>query len=160
VGEITTLAALSQRREQWRQSGQKLVLTNGVFDLVHVGHLRSLQAARTLGDLLVVALNSDASTRALKGPERPIVPEDERAELLTGFACVDYVVIFQEQTAEAIVSALKPDVYVKGGDYQMNEASLPEAAIVQSYGGRVVLAPLVEGLSSTDLIARIRGENR
>ena len=156
MGEVSTLAQLRQRRDQWRQQGRKIVLTNGVFDLVHVGHLRSLQAAKALGDLLIVAVNSDASTRVLKGLERPIVPAAERAELLAGFAAVDFVLIFEEATAEATVAALQPDVYVKGGDYDVSAESLPEAAIVRSYGGHVVLAPLVEGLSSTNLIAKIR----
>ena len=157
MAEVTTLPALLQRREQWRRQGRQVVLTNGVFDLLHVGHLRSLQAARALGDLLIVAVNGDASARALKGPERPIVPASERAELLAGLACVDFVVVFDEPTAEAAVAALQPDVYVKGGDYDAGGKELPEAAIVERYGGRVVLAPLVEGLSSTNLIARIRG---
>ena len=156
MGEVTTLPALLERREGWRREGRRAVLTNGVFDLLHVGHLRSLQTARALGDLLIVAVNSDASARALKGPERPIVPASERAELLAGLSCVDFAFVFDEPTAERVVAALRPDVYVKGGDYDASGKPLPEAAIVHEYGGEVVLAPLVEGLSSSNLIERIR----
>jgi D-glycero-beta-D-manno-heptose 1-phosphate adenylyltransferase len=100
-----------------RSAGARVVLTNGVFDLLHLGHVRYLQQARTLGDALVVAVNSDASTRRLKGPKRPLVPEQERAEVLAGLECVDAVTIFDEDTAGPLVEALRPDIYVKGGDY-------------------------------------------
>jgi rfaE bifunctional protein nucleotidyltransferase chain/domain len=130
------------------------VFTNGVFDLMHVGHLRYLQAARALGDRLVVAVNADSSVRRLnKGPERPILPEDERAELLAGLACVDFVTIFDEPTADAVLAALKPTVYAKGGDYTPD--SLPEAPTVRAYGGRIEILPFVPGRSTTSLIARI-----
>jgi rfaE bifunctional protein nucleotidyltransferase chain/domain len=152
-------------REDWRAAGQRVVLTNGVFDLVHIGHVSYLQQARALGDLLIVGLNSDASTRALKGPERPLVGQHERAALLVALRCVDYVSIFEEQTAEALVAAVQPDVYVKGGDYALPDATtgetqgktLPEAPIVQSYGGEVRLIPYLPGYSTSELIAKIRG---
>ena len=152
-----TVAAEFSRRAH--RDGRRVVLTNGVFDLLHVGHLRYLQAARALGDLLIVGVNSDASTRALKGPARPIVPAEERAELLAGLACVDAVVIFPEPTAVGLVEAILPDIWVKGGDYGSLEEALPrlpEAASVQRLGGEVCLLPFVEGRSTTLLVERIR----
>ena len=137
-----------------RVTGKRIVLTNGVFDVLHAGHIRYLAEAKALGDLLIVGLNSDASVRALKGPTRPIVPESERAELLQALKPVNAVVRFEEPTARALVDALKPDVYVKGGDYSDHEP--PEAPAVRAYGGEVRIVQLVEGRSSTDLIAAIR----
>ena len=139
------------------------VFTNGVFDLLHVGHVRYLQAARALGDCLIVGLNSDASARALKGARHPIVPQAERAELLAALACVDYVIIYDEVTAEHLVETLRPEIYVKGGDYMAGgrgqgaggEKVPPEARIVQSYGGRIEFIPWVEGKSTTNIIAEI-----
>lgn len=148
------LAAARAWRERLRAEGRSLVLTNGVFDLLHTGHLRYLQAARAMGDALLVAVNTDASVRENKGPLRPVVPEDERAELVAGLGCVDRVLLFGDRTAEAVVAALEPDVYVKGADYA--DKPLPEAEIVAGYGGRVALVPLVEGRSTTSLIDRIR----
>jgi rfaE bifunctional protein nucleotidyltransferase chain/domain len=133
--------------------GGTTVFTNGCFDLMHVGHLRYLQAARGLGDRLVVGLNSDASVKRLKGDTRPIMPEDERAEMMAGLACVDYVVVFDEPTADALLSALKPQIYAKGGDYTPD--SLPEAPTVRAYGGDIQIIPFVPGRSTTNLIARI-----
>jgi rfaE bifunctional protein nucleotidyltransferase chain/domain len=148
-------------RAIWRADGLRVVLTNGVFDLVHVGHVDYLSRARALGDLLLVALNSDASTRAIKGPLRPIVPQADRAALLAALRPVDYVTIFDEPTAEAVVAALRPDLYVKGGDYAGGPdgapdlARLPEGRIVAAYGGQVCLLPYAEGRSTSELIARI-----
>jgi len=149
-----TLAEASRLTHEVQQLGQKVVLTNGVFDLLHVGHLRYLQQARDQGDLLIVGLNSDASTRTIKGDERPLVPEDERLELLQALRCVDAVVLFDEATAETLVEVLRPDIYVKGGDYQLSQ--LPEAAIAQRYGGEVRILQHVAGRSTTDLIDAIR----
>ncbi len=146
VALFTLLAAVERRRA----TGQRVVLTNGTFDLLHVGHLHSLEAARAQGDLLVVGLNSDASVRSYKAPNRPIVPQAERAELVAGLACVDYVVIFDEPTAERLVALARPDVYVKGADYATRP--LPERPIVEAYGGRVVLVALEAGRSTTDLV--------
>jgi D-glycero-beta-D-manno-heptose 1-phosphate adenylyltransferase len=144
-------------------AGAVVVFTNGCFDLLHLGHVRYLQEARALGDLLVVGVNSDASTRLLKGEGRPLVPQDERAEVLAALACVDYVTIFEEVTAVALVETLRPDVYVKGGDYAaaahqhtaINYAKLPEAAPVLAYGGQVRLIPYLPGHSTSALIERI-----
>ncbi|MBC8076412.1 MAG: D-glycero-beta-D-manno-heptose 1-phosphate adenylyltransferase [Chloroflexales bacterium] len=159
----TALDELLPLRDEWRALGLRLVLTNGVFDLLHIGHATYLQQARSLGDLLVVGVNSDASTRANKGPTRPLVPQAERAALLAALRCVDYVTIFEQRTAEALVAALQPDVYVKGGDYRLDGAAgtsdgkeLPEARIVRGYGGRVELIPYIAGRSTTELIEKIR----
>ena len=143
------LAALAPRRA----AGERVALTNGTFDLVHIGHLRSLEQARSLGDLLVVGVNSDASVRSYKSPGRPIVPQAERAELIAGLACVDFVVIFDEPTAENLLKAVQPDVYVKGADYATKP--LPERPIVEAYGGQIVLVDLEAGHSTTDLLAEI-----
>lgn len=152
---------LLQQREEWRKAGRKLVFTNGCFDLVHLGHVRYLEEARALGDILVVGLNSDASVKRLKGPNRPLVPEQARAAVMTALRPVDYVIIFEEDTAEAIVAVLQPDLYVKGGDYNASEAvssagkPLPEAAIVRQYGGQVRLIPFLPDHSTTALIQKI-----
>lgn len=159
MGRVIERAALAQARERERAAGRRVVLTNGVFDLLHVGHLRYLQAARALGDCLIVGVNDDASVRAAKGPLRPIVPAAERAELVAGLACVDFVTIFGEPTALALVQLLRPEVYTKGGDYAAPGAAsgkpLPEAPAVLAYGGRVEIIPLVPDASSTGLIERV-----
>ena len=151
-------------RDQLRASGKRVVLTNGCFDILHVGHVRYLQQARALGDCLVVGLNSDESVRRLKGEKRPFAPEQDRAEILAALECVDYVIIFEEDTAEQLVAELKPDIYAKGGDYSLeakgndqNRAgkNLPEAKVVTSYGGKVVILPLQIGYSTTDVIKTI-----
>src|SRR5215212_11591463 len=115
-----------------RSAGQRVAFTNGAFDLVHVGHLRSLEQARAQADLLVVGVNADASVRSYKAPGRPIVPQAERAELIAGLACVEYVVIFDEPTAERLILEIRPDVYIKGADYA--DKPLPERQIVEAYG--------------------------
>ena len=168
---ILPLAALAALLAPRQAAGAHVVCTNGVFDLMHIGHLRYLTTARAMGDLLVVGVNSDASTRRLKGPTRPLVPAAERAEMLAGLACVDFVTIFEETTAEELVRVLHPDIYVKGGDYTITNTGdgdpgtssatavpakpLPEAAIVLAYGGRVQLLSYVPGHSTTELIDRI-----
>jgi rfaE bifunctional protein nucleotidyltransferase chain/domain len=158
---MTTLDDLQALRQGWRERGLRLVLTNGVFDLLHAGHVGYLQQARALGDVLVVALNSDASVRAIKGPLRPLTPEGDRAALLAALRCVDAVTIFGEPTAEAVVEALRPEVYVKGGDYALGEGGLPdldrlpEARAVLAYGGEVRLLPYAAGRSTSELIRLI-----
>ena len=151
---LPTLVAL---RQEWRAEGKTVVCTNGVFDLLHYGHLQYLEAARALGDVLVLGLNSDASTRRYKGPLRPLVPEHERAALVLALEPVDYVVIFEEPTAERLVEQLRPDIYCKGGDYAAGGAKpLPEAAVVERYGGRVELIAYLPGHSTSELIDLIR----
>ena len=149
---MLALDALLHTLERLRPA--RVALTNGCFDLLHVGHIRSLEHAASLADVLVVGLNSDESVRALKGQARPLLPADERAEIIAALECVDLVTVFPELTAEALVGAIKPDVYVKGGEY--SDASLPEAAIVRSYGGELVLAPMIPDLSTTSIVDRIR----
>lgn len=160
---VVTIHHLLALRPQWRQAGLRLVLTNGVFDLLHRGHIEYLTQARAMGDVLVVGINSDASTRALKGPSRPLMPAADRAYLLAALRMVDYVAVFAELTAETLVQSLQPELYVKGGDYAVTDAAvpiidharLPEARVVQAYGGQVVLLPYCAGYSTSDLLARI-----
>lgn len=134
-------------------AGQTIVFTNGCFDLLHAGHVRGLEAARSFGDVLVVGINSDASVRRLKGDARPIVPEAERAEVMAALRPVDYVVVFEEDTPIRTIEALEPNVHVKSGDYRAED--LPETPVVIAHGGRVEVVPYVEGLSTTDIIRRI-----
>ena len=140
-------------REVQRRGGA-LVFTNGVFDLLHPGHVRYLQEARALGDALIVGVNSDRSVRANKGPGRPINPEAERAELLLGLACVDAVVIFDEETPHAVISRIQPDILVKGADWA--EDNIVGRDVVEARGGRVVRVQLAPGHSSTDLIRKVK----
>ena len=136
--------------QQAKTDGNVVVTTNGCFDVLHLGHLRYLQAARQLGDVLVVAVNSDSSVRHLKGENRPLVPEDERAEMLAGLGCVDYVVIFPELTPIDLLSELKPNIHVKGGDYKLEQ--LVEREVVEANGGEVIVGLNVPGKSTTNLI--------
>ena len=140
--------------ETVRADGATIVFTNGCFDILHAGHARYLTAAAAMGDFLVVGLNSDASVRRLKGEGRPIVSGADRAEVLDALRAVDIVTIFDEPTAEELVRLVRPDVYVKGGDYSLD--TLPEAKIVQAAGGRVEFIPFVEGHSTTNVIERIK----
>jgi D-beta-D-heptose 7-phosphate kinase/D-beta-D-heptose 1-phosphate adenosyltransferase len=185
MGELVTRDTLATLVQVRRQQGARAVLTNGCFDLLHLGHVTYLQQAQTLGDFLIVGLNSDASTRRLKGSARPLTPQDERAALLVALAAVDYVTIFDEDTAEALVAALQPAVYVKGADYAAVGSGdayhlpaeelrrvlageverfpalaglavrLPEAPVVAAYGGELALLPYLPGHSTTELIQRI-----
>ena len=160
--KIVGLASLLKVRAAYREAGRTVVWTNGCFDLLHAGHVRSLQAASRLGDVLVVGLNSDASVRALKGARRPVLPEGERAEVLAALECVDHVLVFSDPTPTATLERLQPDVHCKGADYAPPHGKpIPERAIVEAYGGRVEFLPLMAGASTTELIhrARQRGEN-
>lgn len=136
-----------------REGGARVVFTNGCFDILHTGHVRYLAAARALGDVLILGLNSDASVRRLKGETRPVNSEADRAEVVGALKSVDYVVIFGEDTAEDLIAKVQPAVYAKGGDYTLE--TLPEARIVESYGGEVAFIPLVAGKSTTRMIARL-----
>ena len=137
-----------------RGAGQTVVFTNGVFDLLHVGHLRYLQQARALGDALVVGINSDRSVRVVKGPGRPVTPEGERAEILEALACVDAVVVFDEPTPHEVISAVQPDILVKGADWAAD--AIVGRDIVEARGGRVVRIPIEQGHSTSALLERIR----
>jgi rfaE bifunctional protein nucleotidyltransferase chain/domain len=145
---------LAKRLEEERGARGKVVFTNGVFDLIHVGHVRYLEYARSLGGMLVVAVNSDESARGLgKGPGRPVVPAAERAEVVAALACVDYVCLFDERLPDVTIRTLRPDVHVKSSQYRVED--LPEAQAVADVGGKIVLAPHVEGSSTTDIVQRV-----
>lgn len=137
-----------------KANGKIVVTTNGCFDVLHLGHLRYLRAAREVGDLLIVCVNSDSSVRALKGADRPLVPETERTELLAGLECVDYVTVFSEPDAKSVLSQLKPDIHIKGGDYKIDEVI--EREVVEANGGKVMVGLNVPGKSTTNLIKTIR----
>lgn len=140
--------------DEWRRSGLQVVFTNGCFDILHVGHIKTLSRARAEGDRLIVGVNSDASVSRLKGPTRPINGELDRAVLLAALECVDAVTIFAEDTPVEVLEVIKPDVHVKGGDYR--EQDLPEAAVVRRHGGRIVLIDLVADRSTTAIIEKSR----
>ncbi len=151
--KIQTVPALAAILSGRRARGERLVFTNGCFDLLHIGHTRYLQEARALGDCLIVGLNSDASVRAIKPNGRPIVPQAQRAEVLAALACVDHVVLFDEPDPRALIESIQPDVLVKGGDWPMER--IVGRDIVQARGGRVVTIPLTPDVSTTTLMQRI-----
>jgi rfaE bifunctional protein nucleotidyltransferase chain/domain len=151
--KIRTVRQLRPILSRLQRRGRRIVFTNGCFDLLHIGHLRYLQRARGFGDRLVVAINSDASVRKIKGPRRPLLPEAERAEVLAALTCVDYVTIFNQPDPLAIVRALRPDVLIKGSDWGTNRIIGRE--IVEGRGGRVRRVPLVKGVSTSRLIEKI-----
>ena len=154
LGKMVPRKEAAALGDRLRGEGRTVVFTNGCFDILHAGHVRYLAAARRLGGCLVLGLNSDASVRRLKGPSRPVNGEADRAEVLAALAAVDYVIVFGEDTAEPLVRELRPDIYVKGGDYRVED--LPEAAAAAAYGGRTVIIPLVPGRSTTGIIERAR----
>jgi rfaE bifunctional protein nucleotidyltransferase chain/domain len=156
LGKLVTLAEAIEQRAAWRAAGQVVVLTNGCFDLLHLGHVDYLARARALGDALIVGINDDASVRRLKGPGRPLVPAQERAALVAALAAVDLTVIFEADTAIELVQALRPDIYAKGGDWsQPGGKQLPELEAVQAVGAAVHYLPYLPGYSTTALIQRI-----
>jgi D-glycero-beta-D-manno-heptose 1-phosphate adenylyltransferase len=143
-------------REDLRRKGRRVVLTNGVFDLLHTGHLYYLKQARLLGDALLIALNSDASVRAIKGPARPVQNEDQRAYALGALECVDGVIVFREPRLTGEIRALRPDVYCKAGDYTLEKLNPEERLALQEIGARIEFLPFLPGFSTTNLIARIK----
>jgi len=153
VDKIKSLEEIVQIRNRLRRDGKKLVFTNGCFDILHAGHVRYLNQARALGDALVVAVNSDRSVREIKGPGRPIIPEMERAEVLTALACVDFVFLFDDPTPQRVIDAIVPDVLVKGADWRISEIVGRET--VERAGGVVRNISLVEGTSTTEIITRV-----
>ena len=155
MSRVLPLEALLAAVAPLRAAAKTIAMANGLFDLVHVGHLRYLEDASREADVLVVAVNADASCRALKGPDRPIVPQDERAELIAGFRCVDYVVIFEERTVEPLLRALRPDVHCKGTDYTAE--TVPEREIARELGIRVAITGDPKRHATRDLIKQIRG---
>jgi rfaE bifunctional protein nucleotidyltransferase chain/domain len=154
-GAIVTLDEVAEFRARLRREGRKVVATNGCFDLLHVGHLRYLTQARSFGDFLWVGLNGDASVRDLKGPGRPLVLQDDRAELLAAWRVVDAVTIFPEVRATAFLRAVAPDVYVKGGDYTAESLNAEEGAALKECGARIEIVQLVPGRSTTKLVEKM-----
>ena len=154
IEKILTGQAMLAERGRLRAGGKRLVFTNGVFDLLHVGHVRYLGQARTLGDALLVAINSDRTVRELKGPNRPVFNQAERAEILAALRVVDYVIVFDDVSPRSLIAELLPDVLVKGGDYDLDQIHGREE--VEAAGGNVISLPFVEGASTTTLIERMR----
>ena len=154
-GKIVTEEQLKRRLQKERRAGRRVVWTNGVFDILHAGHVTYLERAAALGDVLVVGLNTDASVQLNKGSLRPIVPERERARLLAALACVDYVILYGDQSPVELIGRLKPDIYAKGGDYNLETINQPERRLMERLGGRIELLPGVPGLSTTHIIERI-----
>ncbi len=156
MAEIILINILKDKIEflRSRNKNLKIIATNGCFDILHVGHVRYLQKAKTFGDLLIVGLNSDNSVKRLKGPSRPINIESDRAEILAALGCIDIVSIFSEDTAEHFLNEVKPDIYVKGGEYNLE--TLPEAILVQKYGGKSITIPMIEGSSTTNIISKMK----
>lgn len=151
------MALLTLEQALELRAGKRLVFTNGVFDILHAGHVRYLEQARALGEMLIVGLNSDSSARGLgKGPNRPVNPLEDRAAVLAALRSVDGVVAFDEPTPEALIAALQPDVHVKGGDYDVE--ALPETPLVRSFGGEVVILPFLSGRSTTSILQRLGEE--
>ncbi len=153
MGKTVSIKRLSLELKKLRKKGKKIVFTNGCFDIIHAGHVRYLRKARSLGDLLVVGLNSDSSVRRIKGGLRPIVPQKERAEVMGALSFVDYVVIFNESTPIRLIKAVKPDILAKGADWAAK--NIAGADIVKETGGRVARIPLVKGRSTTNIIKKI-----
>lgn len=137
-----------------KDESKRIVLTNGCFDILHVGHIRYLRKAKMLGDILIVAVNSDESVRVLKGSGHPIQPEQDRMEILSALEFVDFVLIFHEKAPDRLIRELCPDIHVKGGDYELEE--IPESKLVESLGGKTVIVEAIEGRSTTDIFRRIR----
>lgn len=154
--KLMTLAQATSWREQRRAAGKRVVLTNGVFDLLHTGHLFYLQQARALGDALIIALNGDRSVRALKGPNRPVQTEEHRAYALGALSCVDAITVFHEPRLTAEIRALRPDVYCKAGDYTLDKLDPGERAALEELGTTITFLPFLPGFSTTSLIERVR----
>ena len=153
MSKITPRNELKAKIDRLKREGKKVVFTNGCFDILHAGHTRYLREARKLGDVLILALNSDSSVRSIKGPMRPIVPEAERAEVVASLDSVDYVTVFDELTPLELIEFLQPDVIVKGGDWA--EKDIVGAKAVRKWGGRVAIMPEIEGASTTNIIDKV-----
>ena len=151
--KIKDLKVLTELVSEHKKEGRKIVFTNGCYDLLHIGHIKCFQESKNLGDILIVALNSDRSVRALKGPSRPIIPEEERAEIIAAMESVDYVTIFDQEDPLEIISTVKPDVLVKGGDWSID--TIVGRDVVESCGGKVLSLPMVPGISTSRIIEDI-----
>jgi D-beta-D-heptose 7-phosphate kinase/D-beta-D-heptose 1-phosphate adenosyltransferase len=154
MGQVRTFNEITDALAPLRSQGKKIVFTNGCFDLLHVGHIRYLQEARRLGDLLIVGVNSDASVKRLKGPTRPVQNENDRAEILAALGCVDFTVIFAEDTPENLIHQVRPDILVKGGDWKIDQ--IVGSTYVMSYGGQVMSLQFVDGKSTTKIIEKAK----
>lgn len=153
--KVAPLELVCERLAPERRAGRTVALANGLFDILHVGHLHYLEAASAQADILVVAINSDASARALKGPSRPVIPQDQRAELVAGFACVRHVTIFDDSTVESLLRALRPQVHCKGTDYTAD--TVPEAGVARELGIRVAIVGDTKSHSTRDIIRKLQG---
>lgn len=151
--KIKDLQQLKKAIDFHKKKDKKIVFTNGCYDLIHIGHLRCFKEGKKLGDILIVALNSDRSVRSIKGPPRPIIPQDERAEIVSSLECVDFVTIFDQDDPLEVITFIKPDILVKGGDWNLN--TIVGREVVESYGGKVFALPLIKGVSSTRIIQTI-----
>jgi D-beta-D-heptose 7-phosphate kinase/D-beta-D-heptose 1-phosphate adenosyltransferase len=151
---ISDLKRLGARVELYRKERQSIVFTNGCFDILHRGHITYLNRAKAMGDILIVGVNSDSSVRRLKGPERPINNLQDRIQVLTALSCVDHIIAFDEDTPAEVIKVVRPDTFIKGGDYTLE--TLPEAPLVRELGGCIRILPYIENLSTTDIIDRIR----
>lgn len=154
MGQVLSIEKLVEQTDKLKSQGKKIVSTNGCFDILHVGHVRYLQKSAALGDVLVVCLNSDRSVKALKGDSRPVNNENDRAEVLAALGCVDFVVIFDEDTPVNYLAKIKPNIHTKGGDYDVN--TLPEAKVIMDNGGRLEFISFVEGKSTTNIINKMK----
>jgi len=153
VKKILVREELKKELERLRKEGKKIAFTNGCFDILHVGHVRYLRGAKETADVLILALNSDSSVRTIKGEKRPLIPQEERADVLAGLESVDYITIFDEPTPLKLIEYLKPDVLIKGGDWA--EESIVGRDAVRSWGGRVIVIPEIEGASTTNIVDKI-----
>jgi glycerol-3-phosphate cytidylyltransferase len=153
MGQVIKLKELLDKLKELKSKNKVVVTTNGCFDILHVGHVRYLNQAKALGDVLIICLNTDKSVKKLKGDSRPVNSELDRAEVLAGLQSVDYVILFDEDTPSDLLAQLKPDIHVKGGDYDVN--TLPEAQVIKQFGGKIMFLPFVEGKSTTGIINKI-----
>jgi len=158
MSKIKTINQLESISKKLRNENKTVVTTNGVFDILHIGHIKYLQEAKKLGDILIVAINSDVSTAQIKGPKRPINNENDRAESVAALECVDYVIIFSEENPIKFLEEIKPNIHVKGGDYDMSQ--IIEKDIVEKNNGKIILIPEIKGYSTTDIIKKISEMNK
>jgi rfaE bifunctional protein nucleotidyltransferase chain/domain len=156
MNKLVTIAQLIEIINQARKNGKKIAWTNGCFDIIHAGHVDYLERSKAYGDFLVVGLNSDASVKKLKGDNRPVFSEKDRAKVLCSIVFVDYVIIFSDKSPIKLLELLKPDYYIKGGDYTIDTIDQDERKVVEGYGGEIVLLPMVEGISSSIIVEKIR----
>jgi D-beta-D-heptose 7-phosphate kinase/D-beta-D-heptose 1-phosphate adenosyltransferase len=154
MDKILERKRLKEKVEALRKNGKKIAFTNGCFDILHVGHVRYLTEARKTADILILALNSDSSVRAIKGEKRPLVPEEERAEVLAAIECIDFITIFQESTPLELINLLKPDFLIKGGDWP--EDKVVGRDEIKKWGGRVIIIPEIKGKSTTNIVEKIK----